>query len=245
MRGVHCFSSLEELSHAAADEVRALSQAAIRERGRFICALSGGSTPRRLYELLAEPPELDWARVEIFFGDERGVPPEQTESNFRLVQESLLNRIGQPAPRVHRIHGEAADLDAEARRYQEEMATALGIPSTQSPPALDLILLGLGADGHTASLFPDQSALAETRPWFVATRSPAAPHERITATPPLLNAARNVFFLVAGDEKAAALRHILTGVRDLRRFPAQLVAPAGHLIWFADQAAAADIDKPF
>ena len=246
MKGVSCFASLEALSRAAADEVCALSRTAIQERGRFICAFAGGSTPRRLYQLLAGPPyceRIDWARVEIFFGDERCVPPEQTESNFRLVKENLLDRIGLPAPRVHRIHGEAADLDAEARRYQEEMASVFGNPSTDSPPSLDLILLGLGADGHTASLFPDQPALAETQRWFVATRSPAAPHDRITATLPLLNAARVVIFLVAGEEKAAALRNILAGAHDPRRFPAQLVAPAGRLAWFVDQAAASDLEK--
>ena len=236
------YGTLEELSQAAADEVCAVSKAAIQARGRFTWTLAGGSTPRRLYELLAQPPhsgQIDWPRVEIFFGDERGVPPDQPESNYRLARESLLDHVPLSPSCIHRIHGESPDLPAEARRYQDKMAAVFGIPSAQQPPALDLIILGLGVDGHTASLFPGQPALEETQRWFAASDSPQPPFRRITATVPLINAARNVIFLVSGADKAAALHQVLDGPRDPSRFPAQLVTPAGRLVWLVDEAAAA------
>jgi len=242
---VRRFATLEELSRAAAEEVCAVSRTAVQDRGRFVWALAGGSTPRRLYELVAELPRhdrIDWQRVEVFFGDERGVPPDHPESNLRLAKESLLDRVGLPPSCVHRIRGEEPDLQAEARRYQEEMAQVFGISSTQAPPALDLIVLGMGSDGHTASLFPGWPALDEEHRWFVASESPTTPSRRVTATLPLLNAARNVFFLVAGADKAVALHQVLGGPRDPRRLPAQLVVPVGRLVWFVDQAAAAALD---
>lgn len=242
---VRRFATLEDLSRSAAEEVCALSRTAAQGRGRFVWALAGGATPRRLYELVAAPSHrdrIDWQEVEIFFGDERGVPPDHPQSNFRLAKEGLLDRVGLPPSRVHRIRGEEPDLHAEARRYQEEMAQVFGIPSTEAPPALDLIVLGMGSDGHTASLFPGRPALDEEHRWFVASESPTTPSRRVTATLPLLNAARNVFFLVAGADKAVALRQVLGGPRDPRRLPAQLVVPVGHLVWFVDQAAAAALD---
>jgi 6-phosphogluconolactonase len=249
-RVIRRFADLDDLSRAAADEVRAAAEEAVRARGRFAIALAGGSTPRRLYERLAaegrarrgaEPPAA-WERTDFFFGDERAVPPEHADSNFRMARETLFAPLAIAEARVHRIRAEGPDLDAAARGYEDEIAGAFSVAAGGPPPAFDLVLLGLGADAHTASLFPRSPALAETARWVVAQRAAALP--RVTLTAPILNAARSVLFLVAGEEKAAALAAVIDGPREPERFPAQLVRPAsGRLAWFVDRAAAARLDE--
>jgi len=237
---VRRFPDLDALSRAAADELVAQARAAVAERGAFHIALSGGSTPRRLFQLLAARGRdaLPWERVELWWGDERTVPPDHAESNYRMAREALIEPLGLPAAGIHRIAGELADPDAAAAAYERVLVDALG-----EPPILDLVLLGMGPDGHTASLFPGSPALDEARRWVVANpvTSPLVhgTTTRITLTAPAINAARRVRFLVAGADKAAALAAVLEGPRDPARTPSQLIAPRGDLAWFVDEAAAA------
>src|SRR5262249_28579463 len=148
---------------------------AVAGHGRFLVALAGGSTPRRLYQLLAEPPfreQVDWSRIEFFWGDERRVPPDHPDSNFRLAKDTLLDKLQIPMGQVHRLQADREDLAAAAHDSQAEIARVFGIDPTDPPPSFDLILLGMGADGHTASLFPHTSALRESKRWVVANHVP-------------------------------------------------------------------------
>ncbi|HEV8440899.1 MAG TPA: 6-phosphogluconolactonase [Methylomirabilota bacterium] len=243
MSEVRRFDDAEALSRAAADEFVELGREALSRQGRFCVALSGGSTPRRLYELLTEDARrsLAWSRVEVFWGDERAVPPDHPESNYGTAA-GLLDRLGVPPARRHRIRGECPDLNEAAREYQEEIARVFGVPSGGPPPAFDLILLGMGADGHTASLFPYSEALPERRRWVLGHFVARLEANRITLTPPILNRARQIRLLVVGADKAAALREVIEGPRDPERLPAQLVAPeSGRLVWLVDRAAAAEL----
>ena len=208
---------------------------AIAARGRFSLALSGGSTPKALYQLLASPewkPRFDWDKIDLFFGDERAVAPDDALSNFKMASEALLNHV--PA-RVFRMEAENPDLEAAARDYEAKIRS-LGNP-------IDVVLLGLGDDGHTASLFPHSPQLSETEKWVVAT--PVAslePHvRRLTLSFSCINGARHVWFLAAGSGKSARLKQVLEGPSDVLSLPAQGVNPDGELLWFVDEAAAKDL----
>ncbi len=227
---------LEAVTRAAADDVAAIIRAAVQARGTCRLALAGGSTPRGLYQTLATMP-LPWDRLELWWGDERAVPPEDLASNYRMARVALLDVIGtNTIARVHRIAGER-DPVAAAAAYERELVGGLGVP-----PVLDLVLLGLGPDGHTASLFPGTSALTEAARWVVANPVPQLATTRITMTAPALRAARHIRFLVAGADKAAALAAVLEGARDPGRWPAQLVADApSDVAWLVDAAAAAQL----
>jgi 6-phosphogluconolactonase len=233
----------DALSLSAAEQFVELARAAVLTRGRFTVALSGGSTPRRLYERLAAPPfqdRVDWTRIEVFWGDERGVPPDHPDSNFHLASAALLDRVRIPRQRIHRMRAELADRDAAARDYQIEIARAFGVDEAGRPPSLDLVLLGMGGDGHTASLFPGAESLREGRRWAVSVEAPQRPPpSRITLTAPILNRAREIRVLVAGADKAATLRAVLQGPHEPERRPIQLVAPEnGRMVWLVDAAAA-------
>jgi ribulose-phosphate 3-epimerase len=244
---VQVFADREALSQAAAREFVRCAREAIAARGRFFVALSGGSTPRRLYQLLAAEPyrsHVDWSRVEFFWGDERCVPPDHPESNYRMAREAMLAQLPVPAEHVHRMLAERGNLDAAAREYQDEMARAFGSkPGDVEPPAFDLVLLGMGPDGHTASLFPGTDALREATRWVAPNRVPQLATDRLTLTLPVLNRAREVLFLVAGADKTDRLVEVLTGPADGTRLPSQLIQPAGRLLWFIDQAAAARLPR--
>jgi len=194
---------------------------------RCSLALAGGSTPRPVYErLAAELPDRDlWSRIDVFFGDERCVPADDPASNYRMAKEALLDRVPVEASQVHRMEGELPDRDIAARAYEAIL-----------PGRLDLLVLGLGDDGHTASLFPGAVALAETRRRVVAVRAPKPPLDRLTITPPVILDAGLALVLVAGADKAAALARVFDGTYDPNRTPGQL-ARAG--VWIADRAAAA------
>lgn len=245
MNQVQILADAEAVSAAAAGEFVNLAGEAVARRGRFTVALSGGSTPRRLYQLLAEMPyrtQVAWDRVEFFWGDERAVPPDHPDSNYGLAAAALLTKLDLPPERIHRIHAERAERDAAARDYEEEIARVFEVPAKPAPPAFDLILLGMGADGHTASLFPGSDGLRERQRWVVSHLIPKLGAERITLTTPILNRAREIRMLVAGEDKANTLRAVLEGPRDPERLPAQLVQPdGGCLIWLADQAAASQL----
>jgi 6-phosphogluconolactonase len=225
------------VAEATADRFVSAAAAAIAERGIFRVALSGGSTPKAVYPLIAKQPrrdEVDWSAVEFFWGDERAVPPDDPESNFGVAYQMLVSRLPGVRPyRIHRMPADATDLDAAALSYEAELRLAFE-SSRSEPPAFDLIWLGMGPDGHTASLFPGSTALAERERWVVATLAPAPQAWRMTLTYPVLNAGRAVIFVVTGADKADALRRIVAGGSGL---PAEEVrAPAVE--WIVDAEAA-------
>lgn len=240
--GILTYNDVEALSEAAAQEFLCCAEQAIEARGRFTIALSGGSTPKRLYHLLATKPyrdRVDWGRVEIFWGDERCVPPDHSDSNYRMAREAMLAHLPIPDDHIHRMEGERPDLDAAARDYQAIIARVFGVEANAEPPAFDLVLLGMGPDGHTASLFPGTQALNERKAWVVANPVPQLHTTRLTLTLPILNRAREVLFLVAGADKAERWAEVLGPSYDSApHLPAQLIRPTGTLKWFADFAAA-------
>lgn len=234
----------EELAREAADFVVWTGEQAITSAGTFRLALSGGSTPKALYALLAGTglvKRLDWRRVAVFFGDERCVPPEHADSNFRMANETLIKPLNIPRDRIFRMHGED-EPDQAARRYEESLRKEFGTPAP-AWPRFDLILLGLGDDGHTASLFPGTPALSEQKRLIVQNPAPQGAKQRLTFTAPLINQAQTVVFLVSGKSKAPALKAVLEDrTADSQRFPAKLIHPEkGRLIWFLDHAAAAEL----
>lgn len=241
MNRVEVHQDTQELALAAAKLVIESAGRAIQERGEFRLALAGGSTPRDTYQRLAGAdlaPMVSWRNVQLFWGDERCVPPNHPESNFHMARDSLLDKVPIPQANVHRIQGELEPRRA-ARAYIEELQAVF---DGRRRPRFDLILLGMGADGHTASLFPDSSAVRETRKWAVAYYVEKVAAWRVTLTPPVLNAARQVVFLVAGSAKAERLHEVLRGERDPERLPAQIVRPKdGSVVWMVDQAAAAKL----
>jgi 6-phosphogluconolactonase len=202
-------------------------------------ALSGGSTPRRMHQLLAEMPAIDWSRVHIYFGDERSVGPDDEQSNYRMAQETLLDSVAIPPAQVHRMRGEDAP-DVAAEDYEIVLVDTFELRFAEMP-RFDLIILGMGADGHTASLFPGTAALDERLAMVVANEVPQLDTTRITLTYPVLNAARAVLFLAAGADKADAIGRIF-GPNDTDRPPAAFVRPTeGDLVWMLDAAAAAGL----
>ncbi|HEX4954719.1 MAG TPA: 6-phosphogluconolactonase [Thermoanaerobaculia bacterium] len=245
---VEVFPTREALLAAAAERFAAAAGAAIAARGRFVVALAGGATPEGLYARLAAEPHasrIDWSRVHVFWGDERAVLPGDGASNYRMAREALLDRVPLRPEQIHRIRGEAEPAVAAAayeRELREAFATPTGPPRTMPGARFDLVLLGLGQDGHTASLFPGAEALHERELWVRAERAPAAPPWRITLTPMVVNAAAEVVFLVAGRDKAAALRRVLTEPPQPDLLPAQGIRPtAGSLGWLVDAAATAEL----
>ena len=218
-----------------------LGRSAIAERDRFCAALAGGSTPMKMYALLAATrlPTLDWQRVHVFFSDERCVPADHPHSNCAMVRRALLDRVALPAAHVHRIECEAMPGTLAAERYEAELRAFFGSGPPPHVAGFDLILLGVGADGHTASLFPGAPALAERQRWVAHTRAPpgvVAP-ERISLTLPALNAARRIIFLVTGATKAGAVGAVLNDPERCAA-PAAMVRGAENLEWHLDAAAA-------
>lgn len=236
------FDDAEATARAAAARFAQLAAECVAGRGRFSVALSGGSTPRRIYELLANSKSgerVEWGKVHLFFGDERCVPPGDPQSNYRMARESLISRVPLPAENVHRMTGEG-DAVAGARLYEDELRAFFG--DAAAFPRFDLVLLGMGDDGHTASLFPGTPALDELRAWVFANPVGNLKAYRLTLTAPVINHAANVIFIVAGAGKAERLREVIRGERDPRRLPAQLIRPEdGALDWYVDRAAAAKL----
>jgi 6-phosphogluconolactonase len=254
------------------------ARAAVAARGRFTVALSGGSTPEGLYRELATRQraagsgrdagralDVPWQQTHIFFGDERYVPHDDPQSNFRMAREALLDHVPIPAQQVHAMPTDAADANLAAAEYEQTLAAVfqtplpvragLGegqerVPGTQCAvptnpfPRFDLLLLGMGPDGHTASLFPGTDAIHETRRWVMAPWVAKFNTFRLTLTPPVINQARQVLFLVSGASKAETLRDVLEGPYDPSRLPSQIVRPVdGQLTWLVDREAAAKLSK--
>lgn len=238
---VHVLPDLAELSHAAAGRFLLLAREAVAARGRFSVAISGGSTPKDLFALLAGPPfrdEVPWPQVHVFWADERCVPPDHPDSNYRLAAETFLSKVPLPPDNVHRMPAERDDPQAAAAEYARTLRTVLE-PGEAAVPRLDLILLGMGDDGHTASLFPGSAALDERSALVAAPYVEKLAAYRLTLTPPVLNNARNAIFLVAGATKAERLREVLEGDERPKELPAQVVRPtAGTLTWLVDEEAA-------
>jgi len=235
---VFVFETAEQLAIAAAERFVDYEYAFHGEPDRFSVALAGGNTPRRVYELLATERfkhRVEWAQVDLFFGDERCVPPDHPESNYAMVYETLISRVPIPAKNVHRIIGEG-NPDESAKLYENQLKTFF---AGRTWPCFDFVLLGMGADGHTASLFPGDAALNEKTKWVMATRPEGSKRARITLTVPVFNRAARVLFLVKGAEKAERLAQVLRPQSGAEPKPVQMIQPVdGSLEWLVDTAAA-------
>ncbi|MFQ6022954.1 MAG: 6-phosphogluconolactonase [Acidiferrobacterales bacterium] len=241
------FANGEQVSDAAAEAFVSFANEAIAARQRFTVALSGGSTPRRLYELLAESPfntQVAWDKLEFFWGDERAVPPEHADSNYGMTSDALLTKLAIPEAHIHRMPADREDLENAAWDYQAEIARVFGVDPDGEPPQFDLVLLGMGADGHTASLFPYTEAIREETRWVVSSYVPKLDSYRLTLTPSILNKSAHVLFLVAGADKATPLEEVLEGPSDPERLPSQLIRPtSGDLTWLIDNSAATQLRR--
>jgi 6-phosphogluconolactonase len=242
-RSIEIVATAADLFHAAAEEFVSLARTAIGAQGRFTVALSGGSTPKGLYSLLATNYSgFAWNRVFLFFGDERHVAPTDPESNYRMVNESLLAKITIPPENVFRVLAENPDADAAALNYETQLRRFFELKPGEWP-RFDLILLGMGPDGHTASLFPNSAALEEQSRLVVANWVEKFNTHRITFTFPVLNQAAEVMFMASGPDKADMLHQVLEG-KNIPPFPSQRVQPTdGKLLWLLDEAAAAKLTR--
>jgi 6-phosphogluconolactonase len=242
-RTLEVFATATDLFHAAAEEFIRSARVSIGAQGRFTVALSGGSTPKALYSLLASRyTDFAWNRVFLFFGDERHVPPTDPESNYGMVNEALLTKIAIPAGNVFRVPAENPDADAAASDYESQLRRFFELKPGEFP-RFDLILLGIGPDGHTASLFPGSAALDERSRLVVANWVEKFNTHRITFTFPTLNRAAEVLFLISGADKADMLHQVLEG-KNTPPLPSQRVQPTdGRLLWMVDEPAAAKITR--
>ena len=237
---IQVFPDPNAVARAAAERVVRAADENIVLAGRFTIGLSGGSTPKLLFQLLASEEfrgAIDWSRVEVFFVDERCVPPDHAESNYKLARETLLDKVPIPGDNVHRMRGEVNPPEDAAKEYGLMLEEKFG-----DTGGLDLVLLGMGDDGHTASLFPGTAAVNETKHRCVANyaeKSTTGKSWRLTLTAPFINRGREVSVLVTGANKAKTLAEVLEGPRDPQRLPVQLIAPpSGKLTWLVDAAAA-------
>jgi 6-phosphogluconolactonase len=235
---IETFPDLDALSRGALEELLRILRDAVTDRGRFAVALAGGRTPARMYSLWAQQKyqeQTPWDRVQLFWGDERYVPHDDPRSNYRMARETLIARVPIPAANVHPMPTDLPQPEMAAEAYQEELRKFFG----PAVPAFDVQLLGLGVEGHTASLFPGSPVLDDNRRWVAAVEVPAEPPLRLTLTPAVLNSGRNTFFLVAGEDKGEIFE-ALRNEPETRpsRYPAGKIRPAGRTIWFLDQAVA-------
>jgi 6-phosphogluconolactonase len=242
MKEIKVYSDNIALTKATAELFVALAQEAINTNGRFSVALSGGSTPYALFTLLATPEyaaKIDWSKTYLFWGDERHIPPDSPDSNYNMTYATLISKINIPAENVLRILGED-EPEAAAQAYEDILHNFFG----NDQPAFDFQLLGMGDDGHTASLFPGTAAVHEQKKWVVAHYVEKVGMWRITLTPTAINASKTIAFVVSGSGKADRLKSVLEGDYDPDLQPSQIVKPInGKLLWLLDEAAAAKLDK--
>ncbi len=245
----YVYPNADDLAQAAAAEVMRLAESSIAARGIFTLALAGGSTPKKLYSLLATDPayrHFPWNKTHLFFGDERHVPPTHIESNFLMVKTTLMASGLIPETHLHRIRTELPDANQVSVDYDVELHMFFSDPSMRLNgfPRFDLILLGMGPDGHTASLFPDSKGLNEKERWVISNWVEKFKTNRITFTFPVLNAARDIYLLVAGADKTTMLASVLVQYRNTPVYPVQHVQPDdGNKVWLLDAAAAAQLPK--
>jgi len=241
-REVRILADANSIAQTAAAEFLEAARQAVNEKGSFSVALAGGSTPKALYGLLATNPLLQakvpWSKIQFFFGDERHVPPNDEESNFRMAEEAMLGKAPVDAKQVHRIKGEKRNAAQAAEEYEQDLRASFRLQAGQFP-RFDLVLLGMGPEGHTASLFPGTKALKEERRLVVSNWVGKLFTDRITLTPPVLNNAARVIFMVHGEEKAPALKAVLEGPYEPEQLPAQMIQPKqGKVLWLVDPSAA-------
>ena len=240
MGTISIYADTESLSRAVADLFIEIANLAVNNKGCFSVALAGGSTPQKSYQLLASKDRadrVDWSKVHIFWGDERCVPPNDSDSNYHMAGETFINKLPIPTPHIYRIEGERIPSDA-ARYYQNRLREFF-----VGKPQFDLILLGMGEDGHTASLFPGTKALQNTKDWVSANYVEKLSTWRITLTPHVINQAGNITFIVSGKSKAKTLSEVLQGEYQPDRYPSQLIKPTqGILNWYIDKLAAKQLN---
>ena len=237
MVDLHICADAQDLATRFAAALAETIATAVARTGRCALALSGGNTPRRVHQRLAAAyrREVRWDAVDVFWGDERYVPADDPRSNYRMARETLLEPVACPAANVHPMPTDLASPDEAAREYERTLRRFFDAEW----PRFDVLLLGVGADGHMASLFPDSPALKERSRWVVAATAPAEPQVRLTLTPPAIAAAKRLCVLVAGPDKAEALRHVLDETADPNAYPAAGLRAAGERVsWWVDRAAA-------
>ena len=228
---VHVFADKAALVAAAADQVIGLIRDAIATRERCTLALSGGSTPKPLYQAIAQA-DLPWDQIYVYWGDERYVPATHADSNAKMAREAWLDHVDIPPENIFVVPTDTDSPETTAKRYQQSLADSFQAASESEVPQFDVILLGMGDDGHTASLFPHTLALNELSRWVTVGNKDGQP--RITFTSPLINQARHVLFLVAGANKQTALSQVFAPVADSATYPARLISPVGKLMWLMD-----------
>lgn len=236
------YPDIDTISREAANYTMRVAREAIAKRGKFTFALSGGTTPGKMYSLLTSEPyrsQIDWSAVHLFWSDERCVAPEDPQSNYHLAQEVLLNKLNLRPDQIHRVPAERSNRQQAAADYEAEIRKVVG----GDRPAFDLIQLGMGPEAHTASLFPHQPSLREEKRLIMPVSVPKPPPDRLTFTPPLLRAARHILFLATGADKAAALHEVLEGADNPEEYPTQgIVKQAkGEVVWMVDTAIAQQI----
>jgi len=235
---IRVFADVDELSLRAAEAAVRTINESVQRNDSFSIALSGGNTPRTLYRLFSTGfrDQIPWTKVHVFWGDERYVPRADPQSNYRMARETLLDAVPCPVGNIHPMPTELPDPDLAAREYEKTLRNYF----SEDWPRFDLVLLGLGEEGHTASLFPGSPALNENKRWVVAVKAPSKPAQRLTLTLPAITGASNIYLLITGSNKAQALHHVLTGSPDRKSYPASGIRRAkGTVIWWLDQAAAA------
>jgi 6-phosphogluconolactonase len=235
---IEIYTDPQSLAVEAADKFARLADSFVKETGLFSVALSGGSTPKAMFSILAEKPyagRLPWRSIRFFWGDERAVQPDHADSNYRMADQTLLSKVAVPGENIYRIPAEDEDHERAAANYSATLRTFF----SAEWPRFDLIFLGMGADGHTASLFPGTSALQANDRIVAANYVEKFQSHRITLTTASINNARNVIFLVAGEDKSPALKEVIDGERNPGKYPSQLIEPRdGKLLWMVDEAAA-------
>jgi len=240
-REVHILKDNPAIARRAAEEFVKLAQAAVTDHGSFSVALSGGSTPKLLYALLATDPDLrakvPWDKMQLFFGDERHVGPDDPQSNFKMASETMFTRVPLKPEQIHRMKGEYPDAEKAAKEYEQDLRVHFHLKDKQLP-RFDLVLAGMGDEGHTLSLFPGTKALHPGDRVVIHNWVGKLDTDRITLTAPAANNAGNILFMVAGKEKAPALKSVLEGAYEPEQLPAQLLQPTnGKLLWLIDEAA--------
>ena len=242
---VSIYPDLDTISREAANYTMRVAREAIATRGRFSFALSGGTTPGKMYALLTSEPfrsQIDWAAVQLFWSDERCVAPDDPQSNYSLAQNMLLSKLNLLPEQIHRMPADATDRDAASATYAAEIRRVL---DGSGVPSFDLVQLGMGPEAHTASLFPHQPSLREQTRLVLPVSVPKPPPDRLTFTPPLLQAARHILFLATGADKAEALHEVLEGTYQPEEYPAQFIAheAKGDVVWMIDTTIAQKLNR--